>query len=406
MTIHATVPQARRYMLRRQGLLGARRFKGADGLIAYVRQAGCVQYDPVDICGKSHELALLARVEGFTREMLDDVMYKRRALIDYYDKNMCILPVEDWPYLEPMREFYRRDSRGREETDKAAPEILRRIKELGCASSKELSMKERVDWYWSATTLSRATLETLYFRGDLVVHHKQGAVKSYALAGDCLPRELLDAPCPFKTEADKHVWQIKRRVGAVGMLWDSASDALLCTDGWRSVKADARHAAFGTLIERGELIPVEVEGVGQPMYIWAEDAELMEKSASPFTGERRVRFLAPLDCMLWDRKLISKLFDFSYQWEIYTPKEKLKYAHYTLPVLYGERFAGRVEPVCDRKARLLRVRRFWPESGFKPTKAFERELCAYADRLREFHGVERVVWGEGDDTEPSRSYVQ
>ncbi|MBQ5754514.1 MAG: hypothetical protein IIV90_02485, partial [Oscillospiraceae bacterium] len=54
----------------------------------------------------------------------------------------------------------------------------------------------------------RAALETLYFRGDLVVHHKTGTVKSYALAQDCLPRELLEkmgASAPGEMPAEKVV---------------------------------------------------------------------------------------------------------------------------------------------------------------------------------------------------------
>ncbi len=405
MSIQISISQARRFILQKQGLLGAGRFKGADGIIRYVKQAGCLQYDPVNICGKSHELALLSRIDGFTADMLADVMYRCRALIDFFDKNMCILPVEDWPYLEPTREAYRRNSRGREEVDKVAPEILRLAHELGCVSSKELAMKERVDWYWSSTTLSRAALETLYFRGDLVVHHKQNAIKSYALASDCLPRELLEAPCPLKSTADLNIWQLKRRIGAVGMLWNAPSDALLCTDGYKCMNAKARQAAFDALTERGELTKVEIEGIKRPMYIQAEDAALLEQSARPFTGSKRVRFIAPLDCMMWDRKLILELFGFKYSWEIYTPAAQLVYAHYTLPLLYGERFAGRAEPICERKQKLLRVKRIWLEADFKPTQVFEKALCAAADRLRRFNGMEQVVWGEGDGEAPSFAYV-
>ena len=44
-----TREQARRFILSRQGLLGKHRFAGKAGALAYVRQAGCIQYDPVDV---------------------------------------------------------------------------------------------------------------------------------------------------------------------------------------------------------------------------------------------------------------------------------------------------------------------------------------------------------------------
>ena len=59
--------QACRFLLAKNGLLGPRQLRGREGVLSYVRQAGCVQYDPIDVCGQSHELALLSRVKGFTR---------------------------------------------------------------------------------------------------------------------------------------------------------------------------------------------------------------------------------------------------------------------------------------------------------------------------------------------------
>ena len=48
-----SVQQARQFILVKQGLIGAHRFIGKDGAYAFVRQAGCIQFDPVDVCGKN-----------------------------------------------------------------------------------------------------------------------------------------------------------------------------------------------------------------------------------------------------------------------------------------------------------------------------------------------------------------
>lgn len=53
--------QARRFLLLKHGLLGPYRFRGESGALEYVRQAGCIQFDPVDVCGKNAELVLQAR---------------------------------------------------------------------------------------------------------------------------------------------------------------------------------------------------------------------------------------------------------------------------------------------------------------------------------------------------------
>ena len=87
-----TREQARRFILSKQGLLGKYRFVGKSGAYQYIRQAGCIQYDPVDVCGKNAELTLQSCVRGFTRKMLADLLYKDRLLVDYTDKELSIWP--------------------------------------------------------------------------------------------------------------------------------------------------------------------------------------------------------------------------------------------------------------------------------------------------------------------------
>ena len=386
-----TKEQARRLMLLKNGLLGVQKLRGKDGVLDYVQQAGCVQFDPVDVCGKSHELALLARVKGFTREMLYGLLYEERALIDYFDKNMCIMLAEDWPHLAYMRRYFAVNTRSKQEVDAVAEQLLAIVHERGSVSSQELDMKEKVNWPWGETSLGRAALETLYFRGDLVVHHKTGTVKSYALASDCLPRELLEAPDPFANDRERQMWQVMRRIGAVGLLWNAASDAWLGVDG---LNAQARNEVFAELERLGVIVPVGVEDIPRPLYMLAEDLPLLDKARKGEIADRTVRLLPPLDCMLWDRKLVAALFGFSYKWEIYTPEEQRRFGYYVLPVLHGERFAGRVEPVCDRKNNVLVVRRFWPEEDVKVNDRFLWALEDALQTLCRFHGLSRVVWEE------------
>ena len=70
-----TREQAGRFMLLKQGLLGSYRFYGKEGALQYVRQAGCIQYDPVDVCGKNAELTLQSRVKGFQKQTLQELLY-------------------------------------------------------------------------------------------------------------------------------------------------------------------------------------------------------------------------------------------------------------------------------------------------------------------------------------------
>ena len=88
----------------------------------------------------------------------------------------------------------------------------------------------------------------------------------------------------------------------------------------------------------------------------------------------RMSFIAPLDPLMWDKALIKALWDFQYSWEIYTPVVKRKYGYYTLPILFGDKFVGRIETVADRKESVLRVKDVWWEEGVRQTKKLEAAL--------------------------------
>ncbi len=72
--IRLTERQARRFLLRYHGLLGAHRFTGKQGALDYVRQAGCIQFDPVDVFGKNAELTLQSREKGFQKSTLSSLL--------------------------------------------------------------------------------------------------------------------------------------------------------------------------------------------------------------------------------------------------------------------------------------------------------------------------------------------
>ena len=97
-----TKQQARQFILAKQGLLGPYRFVGKDGAYAYVRQAGCIQYDPVDVCGKNAELTLQSRVRYFRKEMPQELLYTDRKLRTMPMASF-IWPTEDWPYFAAYR---------------------------------------------------------------------------------------------------------------------------------------------------------------------------------------------------------------------------------------------------------------------------------------------------------------
>jgi uncharacterized protein YcaQ len=381
--------QARQFLLRRHGLIGKHVFKGKEGVMAFIKRTGCVQFDPVDLCGRNADIALHSRVEGFTKPVLEELLYKERRLIDYFDKNLSIFPVEDFPVFVSEKpsggyaEAY--DARGGDAVQQIKPHIRQLIEERGYISAKEVDVDEKIVWHWGAlTSLPRAALESMYFRGELIIHHKTGTNKHYAFAKDHLSKEILNATSPFSTEEERQAWLVKRRIGSVGMLWNRSSDAFL---GLR-LKTAQRATAFGKLLADGEIFEVSVMDIEEPFYIREDERNELEEVLSGGEYSSRAEFLAPLDSLLWDRRLIEALFGFVYRWEIYMPQEKRKYGPYTLPFLYGDNFAGRVD--ITRRGRAILINKVWTENGKLLTGKIKAAFEECAKRFAEFNDCERI----------------
>ncbi len=387
-----TADQARQFILLRQGLLGEHRFIGKDGAYQYVRQAGCIQFDPVDVCGRNAELTLQSRVKGVTRKALSDLLYRDRLLVDYSDKELSIWPSEDWPYFAP----YRKRSIEHGKQFAGIPELEEKaiayIRKHGPVSSDTLPIEGTVFWHssmhwsghWDKDSLAaRSVLEQLYTDGVLLIHHKTGSRKYYDLADKYLTAELLSAPNPCPDEASWRCWRVKRRIGAVGLLWNRNSTAWLGIN----MTTEQRNETFDRLEKDGVITPVRAEGVRFPLYMLSEDLPLMESViAGQASLKPRLEFLAPLDPMLWDRKLIEAVWGYRYSWEIYTPVVKRKYGYYVLPVLWGDRLVGRIEPKADRKAKTLTVQNVWLEPGVRRTKKLSAQIDRAVQRLAKFNG--------------------
>ena len=385
--VNLSIKQARQFILLKQGLMGEYKFIEEKGICEYIKQAGCIQFDPIDVCGKNAELVLQSRVKGFSKEMLHKLLYKDRKLVDYFDKNMSIFAIDDWKYFARLRASYLEYGRSKDKVNAVTEEIKSIIKEKGYASSKDLDLNEKVDWGWNPTKLSRAALETMYFRGDLIIHHKKGTIKQYSLASDHIANGILDASDPNLNEDEYLEWRVLRRIGAVGMLWNKPSDALLGIDG---LKAANRKNIFQKLIQESKITEILIENIPDSFYCLPGDKPLIDMVLSNSKFQNRTEFIAALDNILWDRKLIKVIFDFDYKWEIYTPVTKRKYGHYVLPVLSGEWFIGRIEIVNDKKTKQLIVKNFWLEDGMEINDKLYENINDCLKRFSEFNDCETI----------------
>ena len=398
--ITITKQQARQFILAKQGLIGEYRFDGKDGAYDYVCQAGCIQYDPVDVCGKNAELTLQSRVKGFKKSMLWDLLYEDRKLVDYADKELSIWPVKDWPYFSSYRERSLELGATFEGLEELKEKAIEFIKENGPVCSDTLPVEGEIFWHssmhWSGnwdkkSQAARSVLEQLYTDGVLVIHHKRGSRKYYDLAEKYIPKSILNKQNPCKNEDEFTTWRVLRRIGAVGLLWDKNSTAFLGL----YINAETRKRILSELEKKKKICSVMVEGFKIPFYYRAEDDDLMKAVISGEADiKERMSFIAPLDPLMWDKSLVFALFDFKYSWEIYTPQSKRKYGYYTLPILLGDKFVGRIEAIPDRKTGVLHVKGLWWEDDVRVTKKLNFAIDKTLKKFAKFNECKSVNYND------------
>jgi len=389
-TIHLTNQEARRYLLAKHGLWPPRALTGADGVMAVFQRLACIQFDPLNVVARNADLVLQSRVAEYQPDLLWQLIYEQRRFFDYWDKMMSIVPVEDWPNLAMMRARWRqRHAQRRSQHAVHVETILDAIRQQGPMSSLDFQARHGVDfktdWRWGPMRAAKALLEMLNDSGDLMVSRRQGARRYYDLPERVLPPEI--AAQPLLTDEDAYVrWRVARRCQGLGLLGPGLGGELWA----RVAKAPERARAIGELVEKGDMVPLSVEGDGRTYHMLTRDLPYLERARAA-TPTPRVAFIAPLDNLLWSRNLIQRLFDFHYVWEVYKPSDQRRYGYYVLPVLYGDRFVGRFDPKLDRKQGTLRVLSWHWEPGEALVGALPGALKQALAAFMAFLGAERIA---------------
>ncbi len=397
---------ARRHLVIRHLLAPPRSLPPAEeSVLAVVDRFGSLQFDPLEVAGRNHDLVLHARVAGYRRPWTHRLLYERRLLFEAYNKGLSILPTRELPWHRLTWDRARRAHDGaafREHGDHVA-ELLGRIRRDGPISTTDLDRSEAIDWYWGPTLKSRAVLEALSEAGILGIARRDGNRRYYDLAERLFPAGLLAERVP---EREQLLHRLLSRYRAHGLLGATGQAEVFLGFGAGEMLTDGsppprRAELLAELVDRGEVLPVTVEGVRGVRHVVTDELPLLAQAEREVAeghaagGETPgVTFLAPLDPLAWDRDLLRSLFDFDYRWEVYVPAAKRRWGYYVLPLLFGDRFVGRIEPRFERTSRAIRILGLHWEAGFDPLAedGFVAALAEALDAYRGFHGATRVTF--------------
>lgn len=374
---------AKHFLVSYHNLNGTQGFSGSEGVLQYFGRVKSIQYDPLNVVGRNPDLVLQSKVEGYKPSMLHALLYEKKALVDGFDKEMCIYLAEEFPFFSRVRAAagervkltltYRNQLEALNILDEVRDHICRN----GKTGTKDISIGKVELSGWGHSKLSSAALDYLYNIGELCVVEKRGTQKYFDFTERVLPSKILERN-DFDSQEDFIDWYVKRRIRSVGFLWNRRGGAW---QGHYLSDTETRTKSLQRLCDKGEITLFHIEGMDFPFYMATEDQSFLE-TRSP---KKQVKILAPLDNVLWDRDMVAKIFDFEYSWEVYLPVHKRKYGYYVLPVLNGNDLVARFEPVKATKGEPLTIKNWWWEPGVKKTEALlertDQALKAFAGYL-------------------------
>lgn len=384
--VSLSVDDARKLVLLSQSVFrSAGRSEG--GVMACIQQLGYVQIDSISVVQRAHHHTLWNRVTGYQPGQLERLV-KDKQVFEYWAHAAAYLPMSDYRFSLPRkRAIAGGDKHWFSRDEQLMKEVLARITAEGPLMAKDFEQPRQGGDWWSWKPAKKA-LEQLFMEGELMAVERRGFHKVYELAERVLPA---DVSTQVPTEEEYRRYLIRRFLLAHGLGKPEQCAYLL-----KGMSAAMRQQVRMMLAD-GELLTAEV--AGDEYILLPESLDLLRQRLP----RQQLKILSPFDNLLIQRKRMQALFGFDYQLECYVPEAKRCYGYFALPLLWGSKFAGRMDVKVQRKSAVLEIKHLHLEDSFTLTK-LEPFLAALQKTLSDFMlfnqavrvEVQRVTHGGSD----------
>ena len=288
-------------------------------MLEVFRKFGSIQFDPIAVAGRNHDLVLHARVAGYEPAWCD-VLYERREIFEATNKALSFVPTSEFPWFRHVmgRKGPRFHAAALAENAAVAEHVLERIRAEGPLSSRDFEREAgpTKNWFGMPENAVRAVLEAYTVTGVIGLARRDGNLRYYDLLERLLPAEVLARQVP---EREQLQHKMLSRYRAHGLLGPGGAGGTFdrIAPPKSTPERVGRNELREDLVELGALVPVDVEGVRGKRLVLAEELAPLQAPPEP---TRFVAFIAPFDALLWDTSLLSSLFDFDYVWEGFFPR--------------------------------------------------------------------------------------
>ncbi len=367
--------QWRRLALSKQGLASQQQF-GADlsGTRSAIEHLGYVQIDTLAVVERAHHHVLWNRVPGYDPTHLNQLISEQH-IFEYWYHAASYLPMRDYRYALPhMTSIRNGENRYYTDVDKhLLNEILARVSAEGALRLRDLDKENKGKgkgkwWNWGP---GRRALDKLFMQGDLMVCERNGMEKVYDLAERCLP-EGIDLSMPTLSEYAAYLFDTTLRAHGI-FTWKQLLHL--------KTGKPLRDAMRKILDERIEAGVVQALGNADTPTTYV-DTKALEQAP---TINDAVKVLSPFDNAVIHRDRLSTLFGFDYRIECYVSAPKRVFGYFCLPILYGDKFVGRIDCKAHRTNQRFEVLSLHLEDGSLDRDQFFPALNDELQRLADFN---------------------
>jgi uncharacterized protein YcaQ len=377
---------ARRMAVTAQRLDGRPTSADKPAIMDCIRQLRCLQLDPTNAVARSHLLVLWSRLGNYDTADLDELCYSDRELFEYWAHAASIVLTEDYPvHRGLMTRYLKGDTAGEEQTRRwietnngLRRKILTRLRREGPLPSRVLGDTSKLAWRSTGWTSGRNVgrmLDILWAQGRIMVASRAGGQKLWDLAERVIP--------DYARKERLSEGQRTRRAALASLRALGVGTEQDIRNHFTRNRYPQLSRVLAALEKDGEIERIRVRGSAADWFVRAADASLLDRIESDHHGHTTT-LLSPFDNLICDRKRTERLFDFHYRIEIYVPKDKRRYGYFAMPILRGDKLIGRVDPLFDRKARVLRINSTHAEPG--RTKSASEDSAAVAAAITDLAG--------------------
>jgi len=371
--------EAKKIILKNQLLESANKYNNKSELYLIIKKLGYIQIDTISVVERSHHHILWSRMPEYKSNMLTDLLEKDKLIFEYWSHAASYLPMTDYKYsLIRKNNFSKKNKTWGEANKKTIKMVYNRIKSDGPLQSKDFDDKKKGSSGWWNWKPSKDALDYLFHSGKLMISKRIGFQKVYDLAERILP-DSTDINIPSEKEFYKYL--ILNSISSFGISKQSEIMYLRKYDRKMFAKV------IKILLDEKLIVEVKIFGFDNDIY-YSSILNLAQLNSEKNTN--LIHILSPFDNFIIQRKRIKELFEFDFQIECYLPQSKRKYGYFCLPVIYGDKFIGRLDAKAHRSAKLFQINNFFPEDKISMKSNVLKSYFKKLEEMKSFVGCDEI----------------